>query len=65
MDVWWNNHFLCNDLESSNSNNHKKLDVWSSRQPNVGETPQQKQESERAFLADFPGIWPNEIISPT
>ena len=24
MDVWWNNHFLCNDLESSNWNNHKK-----------------------------------------
>ena len=21
---WWNNHFLCNDLESSNWNNHKK-----------------------------------------
>ena len=31
MDVWWNNHFLCNDLESSNWNNHKKLVVWSSR----------------------------------
>ena len=24
MDVWWNNHFLCNDLESSSWNNHKK-----------------------------------------
>ena len=24
MDVWWNNHFVCNDLESSNWNNHKK-----------------------------------------
>ena len=22
MDVWWNNHFLCKDLESSNWNNH-------------------------------------------
>ena len=22
MDVWWNNNFLCNDLESSNWNNH-------------------------------------------
>ena len=22
MDVWWNNHFLCNDLEASNWNNH-------------------------------------------
>ena len=31
MDVWWNNHFLCRDLESSNWNNHKKLVVWSSR----------------------------------
>jgi len=31
MDVWWNNHSLCNDLESSNWNNHKKLVVWSSR----------------------------------
>ena len=28
---WWNNQFLCNDLESSNWNNHKKLVVWSSR----------------------------------
>ena len=28
---WWNNQFLCNDLESSNWNNHKKLLVWSSR----------------------------------
>ena len=24
MDVWWNSHFLCNDLESSSWNNHKK-----------------------------------------
>ena len=24
MDVWWNNHFLCNDLEASNWNNRKK-----------------------------------------
>ena len=24
MDVWWNNHFLCKDFESSNWNNHKK-----------------------------------------
>ena len=31
MDVWWNNHFLCNDLESSSWNNHKKVVVWSSR----------------------------------
>ena len=31
MDVWWNNHFLCNDLESSSWNNHKKLDVWNPR----------------------------------
>ena len=31
MDVWWNNHFSCNDLESSNWNNHNKLVVWSSR----------------------------------
>ena len=30
-DVWWNNHFLCSDLESSNWNNHKKLVVWGSR----------------------------------
>ena len=22
VDVWWNNHFLCKDLESSNWNNH-------------------------------------------
>ena len=22
LDVWWNNHFLCNDWESSNWNNH-------------------------------------------
>ena len=22
LDVWWNNHFSCNDLESSNWNNH-------------------------------------------
>ena len=24
MEVWWNNHSLCNDLESSTWNNHKK-----------------------------------------
>ena len=24
MDVWWNNHVLCNDLESSNWSKHKK-----------------------------------------
>ena len=24
MDLWWNNRFLCSDLESSNWNNHKK-----------------------------------------
>ena len=31
MDLWWNSHFLCNDLESSSWNNHKRLVVWSSR----------------------------------
>ena len=31
VDVWWNNHFLCRDLESSNWNSQKKLVVWSSR----------------------------------
>ncbi len=31
MDVWWNNHFLCKDLESSNWNNHFKVDVSGSR----------------------------------
>ena len=24
MDVWWNDRFLCSDLESSNWNKHKK-----------------------------------------
>ena len=24
VDVWWNNHFPCKDLESSNWNNHLK-----------------------------------------
>ena len=36
VDVWWNNHFLWNDLESSSWNNHKKLVVWSSRQKSSG-----------------------------
>ena len=31
MDVWWNNHFSCKDLESSNWNNHFKVDVSGSR----------------------------------
>ena len=31
MDVWWNHHFLCSDLESSRWNNHKKPVAWSSR----------------------------------
>ena len=33
MDVLWNNHFLCKDLESSNWNNHlyQKIVVWSTR----------------------------------
>ena len=31
MDVWWNNHLLCNDLEASNWNNHKILVVWGAR----------------------------------
>jgi len=32
MDVWWNNQFLCNDLESSSWNNClRKWVVWSSR----------------------------------
>ena len=37
IDVWWNNHFLCNDLESSSWNNHKKLVVWTSRCITVGD----------------------------
>ena len=32
MDVWWNNHFLYKDLESSNGNNHKK---WMFRVPGI------------------------------
>ena len=36
MDVWWNNHFLCNDWESSNWNNHKKVAVWGSRDKSFG-----------------------------
>ena len=30
IDVWWNNHFLCKDWESSNWNNHKEQVAWSS-----------------------------------
>ena len=30
-DVWWNNHFLCNCLESSNWNKHFKGDVSGTR----------------------------------
>ena len=39
MDVLWNNHILCNDLEASNWNNHKQL---------VGD-----QLAERAFWRFF------------
>ena len=31
MDVWWNNHFLSKGLESSNWNNHFKVDVSGTR----------------------------------
>ena len=31
MDVWWNNHFLCKDWESTNWNNHFLMVVWGSR----------------------------------
>ncbi len=31
MDVWWNNHFLNKDLESSNWNNHSLAAVLGSR----------------------------------
>ena len=43
MDVWWNNNFSCNDLESSSWNNHKKtgclefqVDVFSIIEWNIG-----------------------------
>ena len=32
MDVWWNNHFPSKGLESSNGNNHFKVDVSGTRQ---------------------------------
>ena len=28
VDVWWNNHFLCTELESSNWNNNFHINEW-------------------------------------